>query len=57
MINELLGIQYSIAKANVTDRKVQNLVAYINEDSLKAIHMILLFDVLNDLKIKESLRN
>ena len=25
MINELLGIQYNIAKANVTDRKVQNL--------------------------------
>ena len=38
MVNELLGIQYNIAKANVTDRKVQNLAAYINEDSLRAIH-------------------
>lgn len=38
MINELLGIQYNIAKANVTDRKVQNLASYINVDSLKAIH-------------------
>ena len=25
MVNELLGIQYNIAKANRTDRKVQNL--------------------------------
>ena len=38
MVNELLGIQYNIAKANVTDRKVQNLASYINADSLKAIH-------------------
>lgn len=38
MVNELLGIQYNIAKANVTDRKVQNLAAYINRDSLRAIH-------------------
>lgn len=38
MVNELLGIQYNIAKANVTDRKVQNLASYINVNSLKAIH-------------------
>ena len=29
MVNELLGIQYNIAKANRTDRKVQNLASYI----------------------------
>jgi len=34
MVNELLGIQYNIAKANVTDRKVQNLASYININSL-----------------------
>ncbi len=33
MVNELLGIQYNIAKANRTDRKVQNLAAYINADT------------------------
>ena len=38
MVNELLGIQYNIAKANVTDRKVQNLASYINISSLRAIH-------------------
>ena len=38
MVNELLGIQYNIAKANATDRKVQNLASYINENSLKTIH-------------------
>ena len=38
MVNELLGIQYNIAKADRTDRKVQNLASYINEDTLKAIH-------------------
>ena len=38
MVNELLGIQYNIAKANRTDRKVQNLASYINENTLKAIH-------------------
>ena len=38
MVNELLGIQYNIAKANKTDRKVQNLASYINENTLKAIH-------------------
>ena len=37
MVNELLGIQYNIAKADRTDRKVQNLASYINEDTLKAI--------------------
>ena len=38
MVNELLGIRYNIAKANATDRKVQNLASYINTGSLKAIH-------------------
>ena len=38
MVNELLGIQYNIAKANRTDRRVQNLASYINADSLRAIH-------------------
>ena len=38
MVNGLLGIQYNIAKANVTDRKVQNLASYINVDTLRAIH-------------------
>lgn len=38
MVNELLGIQYNIVKANRTDRKVQNLASYINEDTLKAVH-------------------
>ena len=38
MVNELLGIKYNIAKANATDRKVQNLASYINVESLKAIH-------------------
>ena len=38
MVNELLGIQYNIVKANVTDGKVQNLASYINVDSLRAIH-------------------
>lgn len=36
MVNELLGIQYNIVKANVTDRRVQNLASYINVDSLRA---------------------
>ena len=35
MVNELLGIKYNIAKANATDRKVQNLASYINVESLK----------------------
>ena len=38
MVNELLGIQYNIAKANATDRKVQNLASHINVDTLRAIH-------------------
>lgn len=38
MVNELLGIQYNIKKANVTDRKVQNLASYLNTDTLAAIH-------------------
>ena len=31
-------MEYNIAKANVTDRRVQNLVSYINVDTLRAIH-------------------
>lgn len=38
VVNELLEIQYNIAKANRTDRKVQNLASYINKDTLRAIH-------------------
>jgi len=38
MVNELLGIQYNIAKANVTDRRVQNFAPYINVNSLRVIH-------------------
>lgn len=38
MINELLGIQYNIVKANVTNRRVQNLASYINEESFRAVH-------------------
>ena len=33
MVNELLGIQYNIAKANVTDRKVQNLALHYSQES------------------------
>ena len=38
MVNELLGIQYNIKKAKVTDRKVQNLASYLSADVLTAIH-------------------
>lgn len=38
MVNELLGIQYNVAKADKTDRKVQNLASYINVNTLRAIH-------------------
>jgi retron-type reverse transcriptase len=38
MVNELLGIQFNIAKADRTDRKVQNLASYINKDTLRTIH-------------------
>ena len=38
MVNELLGIQYNISKANRTDGKVQNLAAYINIRTLREIH-------------------
>lgn len=41
MVNELFGIQYNIAKANATDRKVQNLASYINVDSLRAINKMM----------------
>ena len=37
MVNELLGIQYNIAKADRMDSKVQDLASYINEDTLWAI--------------------
>lgn len=37
-VNELLGIQFNIEKAERTDRKVQNLASYLNEDVLRAIH-------------------
>jgi len=38
VINELLGIQFNIAKADRTDHKVQNLASYINKETLFAIH-------------------
>jgi group II intron reverse transcriptase/maturase len=38
MINELLGIQFNIEKADRTDHKVQNLASYINKETLIAVH-------------------
>ena len=38
MVNQLLEIQWNIAKAEHTDRKVQNLASYINVEVLKEIH-------------------
>ena len=38
MVNELLGIQFNIIKAERTDKKVQNLASYINVDTLRAVH-------------------
>ena len=38
MVNELLGIQFNIRKADRTDEKVQNLASYINIDTLRTIH-------------------
>lgn len=38
MVNQLLEIQWNIAKAEQTDRKVQNLTSYINVEVLKEIH-------------------
>ena len=38
MLNELFGIQFNIAKADRTDRKVQNLASYINVDTLRSAH-------------------
>lgn len=38
MMNELLGIQFSIEKANRTDGKVQNLACFINENTLAEAH-------------------
>lgn len=37
-VNELLGIQFNIEKAERTDRKVQNLASYLNVEVLKAVH-------------------
>ncbi len=38
MMNELLGIQFSIEKANRTDGKVQNLACLYNENTLAEAH-------------------
>ena len=38
MVNELLGIQYNIAKANSNRQKGSDPAAYINADTLRAIH-------------------
>ncbi|MDD3168064.1 MAG: group II intron reverse transcriptase/maturase [Eubacteriales bacterium] len=38
VVNELLGIQFNIAKADKTDKKVQNLASYINVDTLRVVH-------------------
>ena len=38
MVHNLADIRYNIEKANRTDRKVQNLACYINEELLKSIH-------------------
>lgn len=38
MLNELVRIQSNIAKANRTDRKVQNLASYINIETLRSAH-------------------
>ena len=40
MVSELLGIQFNISKANVTDRKVQNLAAYINKETPTGYFML-----------------
>ena len=41
MVNELLGIQYNIAKANRTDRKVQNLASYIKAVCVNSARTVL----------------
>lgn len=41
MVNGLLRIQYNIAKANVTDKKVQNIASCLTVKILKAIHKIM----------------
>lgn len=38
MAHNLADIRYNIEKANRTDRKVQNLASYIDEELLKSIH-------------------
>lgn len=37
-MNELLGIQLKIAKADRTDKRVQNLSVHINKEMLLTIH-------------------
>ena len=38
MVAELAGIQRNIAKADRTDRRVQNLASYINVETLRSMH-------------------
>lgn len=38
MVNELLGIQFNMSKAERTDGKVQNLASYLNVETLREIH-------------------
>ena len=38
MDKRLSDIQYNIAKADITDGRVQNLASYINVDLLKEVH-------------------
>lgn len=45
MVNELLGIQYNIAKANRTDRKVQNLASYIKAVCVNSARTVLSRDM------------
>lgn len=41
MEKRILEIQYNVAKANVTDKRVQNLASYINVTTLTTIHKML----------------
>ena len=45
MVSELLGIQYNIAKANRTDRKVQNLASYIKAVCVNSARTVLCRDM------------
>ena len=38
MVSGICGISYNISKANRTDRRVQNLAAHIDKETLKTIH-------------------